>query len=148
MYGGLAMGISITKSIWDEVISTVQTRWTSAQLEKPIVFAMYTPEDDYKRIIGYREIPTVKISGSYPNGEYKYTYPGVKAQGFYPPKGTGKWFSGILVAGDGTRLDDLDKRWMIREQVYFRIKVDKGHDGKLFWKTYFLDFPEVSLDFE
>jgi len=108
---------------------------------------LYTPEDNHSRIISYREIPTVKVKGEYPNGDYEYNYPGIKDLGFYPPKGTGEWFSGMLVAGDGVDLGDLDKKWMVREQVDFRIKLDRDHNGNFYWKAYFLDFPEVQMNF-
>ncbi len=62
-------------------------------------------------------------------------------------KGTEKWFSGMLVAGDRTELDDHDKKWMVREQVYFRIKLNKKREGNFEWKAYWLDFPEVHIDF-
>ena len=141
------MNIRIQESLWNDLIGLVQKRWTSP-LEKPILFALYTPEDDHTRIISYREITTVKVRGDYPDGDYEYTYPGIKALGFYPPKGTGKWFSGMLVAGDGIELSDIDKKWMVREQVYFRIKLDKKPEGILHWKICFLDFPEVPLNFD
>ena len=140
------MTIHIQKSLWDDMIDIIQKRWT-LPLNKPVLFALYTPEGDHLKIISCREITTVKVRGEYPNGEYEYTYLGIKALGFYPPKGMGKWFSGMLVAGDGVDLSDLDKTWMVREQVYFRIKLDKKHDGTLHWKTYFLDFPEVQMNF-
>ena len=113
--------------------------------DKPIVFAMYTEEHDHSRIIEYKEIPTVRVKGDYPNGEYEYSYRGIRNLGFYPAKGTGKWFSGTLVIGDGIELDDDDKRWMIRDQMDFRIKVDKDTKGKLTWKAYSMSFSSVPL---
>jgi hypothetical protein len=142
----MSMNIEIPKAVWDKIIATVTKRLAIGSLEKPIVFALYTTEDDYRKVVDYREIPTVRVKGDYPNGEYEYTYPGIKALGFYPPKGKGRWFSGTLVVGDGTTLSEVDMKWMIREQVYFRIKIEKGHDGQLYWKAYCIDFPAVSLD--
>ena len=75
-----------------------------------------------------------------------YKYLGISELGFYPKKSTGRWFSGTLVFGDDTELDESDKKWMLRDEMYFRIKVVKDSKGKLQWKAYYLDYPEVSLD--
>ena len=115
-------------------------------LDKPIVFALYTKEHNHHEIIGYREITTVKVSGDYPNGEYKYYYPGIKKQDFYLPKDTGKWFSGTLVVGDGIELDEEDKLWMIRDNMDFRIKMGRDPTGEWSYKAYCIDFPIISLD--
>jgi len=140
------MNVTMSKSLWDELMDIVQKRLSVGKLQKPIVFALYTPEDNHYLVIGYREIPTVKITGNYPNGKYDYSYPGIKKEGFYPPKRGGRWFSGTLVVGDGTDLDTSDREWIVKEELYFRIKiVDKGN-GDLQRKTYCIDFPEVLLN--
>ncbi|MGD0794751.1 MAG: hypothetical protein ABR958_04050 [Dehalococcoidales bacterium] len=140
------MNITIAKSLWNEIVDMVEKRLSTEILKKPIVFALYTPEDNNYMVIGYREIPTVRVKGNYPKGDYDYTYPGIKKEGFYPPKGNGRWFSGTLVVGDGTDLDASDKEWMVKEQLYFRIKMDKTENGNLQLKTYCIDFPEILLD--
>lgn len=125
----------------------INDRLTKGDLEKPIVFALFTKEDDHCEIVSYRKIPTVRvIKGDYPNGDYNYIYPGIKDRGFYPPKGAGKWFSGTLVVGDGIDLDEDDRKWMIRDQMDFRIKVDRDAKGRLSCKAYYLDCPSVPLE--
>ena len=142
----MARAIQIPHTLWEEMQEVVKTRLEQGSLERPIVFALYTKEHDHHEVITYREIPTVKLIGDYPNGEYRYIYPGIKKMGFYPPKGTGKWFSGTLVVGGGVELEEEDKKWMIREQLDFRIKMDGDPVGKWSYKTYCVDFPTVSLD--
>ena len=66
---------------------------------------------------------------------------------FYPPKGTGKWFSGTLVVGDGLELDADDSHWMIRDQMDFRIKMHRGlTDEPWQHRVYILEVREASLD--
>lgn len=142
----MARAIQIPHTLWKEIMKVINNRLKKGSLDKPIVFALYTNENNHYEIIDYREITTVKVTGDYPNGEYGYKYPGIKKQGFYPPKGEGKWFSGTLVVGDTTKLDEEDKKWMIREQLDFRIKMDRDSLEQLSWRAYYLDFPIVSLD--
>lgn len=139
--------IQMPNILWKEMRQVIEARLTKGNLEKPIVFALFTKEDDHLKIISYKEITTVKIKGDYPNGEYNYTYPGIKALGFYPRKGEGKWFSGTLVVGDEIDFDESERKWMVREQMDFRIKMDKDDQGRLSWKAYYLDFPSVPLEF-
>lgn len=142
----MTITLRILNTLWNEIIEIVNNRLREGSLDKPIVFALYTTEHDHTEIIDYREITTVRVTGDYPNGDYNYTYPGIKKQGFYPRKGTGKWFSGTLVVGDGTDLDESEKKWMVWERVDFRIKMDRDDTGELCWKAYNADFPIVSLD--
>jgi len=144
----MAKAIQMTHILWEEMQQIVKTRLKQGSLKKPIVFALYAKEHDHHEVITYREIPTVKVIGDYPNGEYRYIYPGIKSMGFYPRKGSGKWFSGTLVVGDGVELDEEDKKWMIREQLDFRIKMHMDSLGRLSWKAYFIDFPIVSVEFQ
>lgn len=137
------MDITMAKSLWDELLDIVQKRISTGALQKPLVFALYTPESNHYLVTGFREIPTVKVTGNYPNGKYDYSYPGIKKEGFYSPKGGGRWFSGTLVVGDGTELDISDKEWIVKEELYFRIKMAYDGNGNLHWKTYCIDFPEV-----
>lgn len=142
----MTASLKIPNHIWDEIIADVNKRLSIGKLEKPIVFALYTTEHDHQDVTGYREIPTVKITkGHYPD-DYDYRYPGIKALGFYPKKGTGRWFSGTLVVGDGIDMDESDKQWIIKEQLYFRIKADKDQNGQLQRKAYCIDFPEVTIE--
>ena len=140
------MNLTMTNTLWNEILDIVKKRLSTETLKKPIVFALYTPEDNHHVVIDYREISTVKVKGTYPNGSYDYSYPGIKDLGFYSPKGTGRWFSGTLVVGDGTDLDASDKEWMVKEELYFRIKMVRDDNGNLQRKTYCIDFPEVSLN--
>lgn len=139
------MNIEISKAIWEEIQANVRTRLRT-RLTKPIVFALYTLENNHRKVTGYREIPTVRVSGSYPDGDFEYTYPGIKAMGFYPPKGTGRWFSGTLVFGAGIDLNEKDKKWMIREQLYFRIKIDTNNKGEWEQRAYCVDFPIAAVE--
>lgn len=144
----MTRAIKIPRTIWDEMMQAITDRLTKGSLDKPIVFALYTKEHDHHEVITYREIPTVKVIGDYPNGEYRYIYPGIKSMGFYPRKGSGGWFSGTLVVGDGTELEEEDKKWMIREQLDFRIKLHVDPPERLSWKAYFINFPIVSVGFQ
>ncbi len=142
----MARTIKMPHTLWEEMMQVVNNRLMQGSLEKPIVFALYTKEDNHCEVISYREITTVKVKGDYPNGEYDYRYPGIKEQGFYPLKGTGKWFSGTLVVGDGIDLDEVDKKLMIKDQMDFRIKMDRDPTGEWSCKAYCVDFPTASLD--
>ena len=142
----MTKAIQIPSSLWKEMMKLINSKLAKGKLDKPIVFALYTKEDDHHEVIDYREIPTVAVTGNYPNGEYDYKYPGIKALNFYPDKGEGKWFSGTLVVGDGTELDEGDKSWMLRDKMDFRIKMDRDPLGKWSYKAYCVDFPTVSLD--
>jgi hypothetical protein len=143
----MARTIQMPNTLWEEMMRVINDRLTKGNLEKPIVFALFTKEDDHCEIVCYREIPTVRVKGDYPNGDYNYIYPGIKALGFYPRKGAGKWFSGTLVVGDGIDFEEGERKWMVREQMDFRIKMDKNDQGRLSWKAYYLDFPSVPLEF-
>lgn len=140
------MNIKIPREIFNHIGSLIKQRVNAGKLDKPIVFAMYTTVDDHSEIIDYKEIPTVQVIGNYPNGDYDYRYPGIGKLGFYSKKSTGRWFSGTLVFGDGTELDESDKKWMLSDGMYFRIKAAIGNNGELLWKAYYLHYPEVSLD--
>ncbi len=144
----MTRAIQIPGSLWKEMMKLINGRLTKGKLDKPIVFALHTKEHDHYKIIEYREIPTVAVTGNYPNGEYDYNYRGIKALDFYPPKGEGKWFSGTLVVGDTTELDEGDKKLMIRDKMDFRIKMDRDPQGQLSWKTYYIDFPTVLLELQ
>ena len=135
--------IRIPKSLWQKMEERVEEyARDNTNLWPPLVFALYSKEDNHYEIISYREILTVQTSGD------SYTYPGIKKLGFYPPKGEGKWFSGTLVVGDTTELDEGDKKFMIRDKMDFRIKMDRDAQGQLPWKAYYIDFPTVSLDLQ
>lgn len=140
----MAKAIRIPHNLWAELMRLIGNRLAAGSLDKPVVFALYTKEDDHYEVISYKEIPTVKVTGTYPSN-FNYSYPGIKALGFYPPKGTGKWFSGTLVVGDGTDLDEDDKRRMTRDTMDFRIKMDRDYSGQLSWKAYHIDFPDAKL---
>jgi hypothetical protein len=144
----MAKAIRISHTLWEELITIIDSRLTRGSLDKPIVFGLYTKEDDHYEVVSYKEIPTVRVTGTYPNGDYNYSYPGVRQLGFYPKKGTGKWFSGTLVVGDGIDLDEGDKQWMIRDKMDFRIKIDMDSLGQLSWKAYHMDFPAASLELQ
>jgi len=135
-----ALSIRIPKALWQKMEERVEDHaGKNPSLWPPLVFALYTKEDNHYEIIDYREITTVKAHDD------DYKYPGTKELGFYPPKGTGKWFSGTLVVGDGTELDEGDRKWMVRDKMDFRIKMDKGHTAKWSYKTYCIDFPTAAL---
>jgi len=143
-----AKTLRIPDNLWKKIVRIVNNRLAQGTLDRPIVFAFYTDECNHCEIVDYREITTVKVKGNYPNGQYTYSYPGIKKQGFYPRKGTGKWFSGTLVVGDGIDLDEMDMKWMIRDQMDFRIKMDRDSLGQLSWKAYYADFAVVLLELQ
>ncbi len=139
--------LEMPHALWKEMLNIIKDRLRKGRIDKPIVFALYSKEDNHHEIVEYREIPTVKVTGDYPDGEYDYSYPGIRDLDFYLPKGTGKWFSGTLVFGDGTDLDEQDKRMMVsRDQMDFRIKMDRDPTGEWSYKAYCIDFPAASLD--
>ena len=140
--------IKVSSNLWDEIMQVINDRLKRGSLNKPIVFALYTKEDNHYGIIDFKEITTVQVTGDYPKGKYTYHYPGIKQQGFYPRKGEGKWFSGTLVVGDNTELDEGDKKWMIRDKMDFRIKMDRDSKGQLSCKAYYIDFFVGSLDLQ
>jgi len=143
----MSEAIRMPNVLWKEMLNLIEDRLKKGELDRPIVFALYTKEHDHHEIVDYREITTVTVTGDYPNGKYNYYYPGIRNLGFYLPTGTGKWFSGTLVFGDGTDLDEQDKRMMVsRDQMDFRIKMHRDSLGELSWKVYYIDFPIVSLD--
>ena len=144
----MARAIKISYTLWDKIMELVNQRLTKGSLDKPIIFALYTKEDNHYEIVDFREIATVKVTGDYPNGEYEYRYPGIKKQGFYPPKTSGKWFSGTLVVGAGTELWEGEKEWMIRDKMDFRIKMDRDSLGQLSWTVYYVDFPIALLELQ
>jgi len=74
----MARAIQMPHTLWEEIMQVVNNRLIQGSLDKPIVFALYTKEYDHHKVITYREIPTVKLIGDYPNGEYRYIYPGIK----------------------------------------------------------------------
>ena len=124
----------------------IEGRLAQGPLNKPIIFALYTSEKDHCEILCYKEITSVVVRGNYPNGDYAYNYPGIKKAGFYPPSGAGKWFSGTLVVGTGTDLEEGDKEWMIRDHMDFRILMDM--DSPRQYKVYYMDFPVATLELQ
>ena len=144
----MAENIQISRVLWEKIIKDVNKKYMQGSLDKPVVYALYTEEHDHHKIIEYREIETVRVKGDYPDGDYEYYYPGIRDLNFYPPKGTGKWFSGtlVVVVGDGIELEDGDKKWMIRDKMDFRIKMVMDSSGQPSWRAYYIDFPIVSLE--
>ena len=133
--------IRIPKTLWQKMKERREEyARKNPSLWPPLVFALYGKEDNHYEIIDYREAPVQK------KGDDDYTCRGMKDQDFYPPKGTGKWFSGTLVVCDGIELDEEDKLWMIRDKMDFRIKMDKDPTGGWSYKAYCIDFPTASLD--
>lgn len=131
----------IPKVLWQKMEERVEEYVRkNPSLWPPLVFALYGKEDNHYEIIDYREAPVQK------KGDGDYSCCGMKDQGFYPPKGEGKWFSGALVVGDTTELDEGDKQWMIRDQMDFRIKMDRDPTGEWSYKAYCIDFPAAPLD--
>jgi hypothetical protein len=141
------MNIKIPRFIFNDIETIISQRVNAGKLDKPIVFALYTTVNDHSEVTDYKEIPTVKVTGDYPYGDYDYKYPGISELHFYPKKSSGKWFSGTIVFGDGTTIDESDKKWMLRDEMYFRIKGIVDDKGKIHWKAYYLDYPEVAIDF-
>ena len=138
--------VRIPTALWQEITDLVSKLVPGELSWPPIVFALYGREDDHLDIMDYRRIETVKA-----RGEDDYYYPGIKKQGFYPPRGTGKWFSGTLVVGGGLDLDDSyaygsDRYWMIRDQMDFRIKMHRNSPTAPWsYKVYVLDISETAL---
>ena len=117
--------IRIPKVLWQKMEEGVEEyARKNPSLWPPLVFALYGKEDNHYEIIAYREAPVQK------KGDDDYSCRGMQRLGFYPDKGEGKWFSGTLVVGDGTELDDGDKFWMLRDKMDFRIKMKKNPVGQ------------------
>ena len=133
--------IRMPKSLWQEMVEKAEEyARDNSSLWPPLVFALYGKEDNHYEIIDYRKAPVQK------KGDDDYTCRGMRDAGFYPDKGEGKWFSGTLVIGDGTELDDGDKFWMLRDKMDFRIKMARDPVRQWSCKAYCIDFPTASLD--
>ena len=61
------MTITINEALWNKIKTIVDSRLSMGTLNKPIVFALYTPEDNHHSIIDFKEITSVKIRGDYVN---------------------------------------------------------------------------------
>ena len=107
----------------------------------PIVYALYTSEVDHFTVVEAIQIERVKK-----DAKGGYTYPGISKLGYYPKRGNGRWFSGTLVIGDGLDLEQDDKSWMIRDEMFFRIKAHKDSSG--FWdlRTYVVEVSPTQLN--
>ena len=133
--------IRIPKALWQKMEERREEYAVkNPSLWPPLVFALYSKEDNHYEIIDYKIAPVQK------KGDDDYTCRGMKNLAFYPDKGEGKWFSGTLVVGDGTELDEGDKSWMLRDKMDFRIKMDRDAAGEWSYKAYCIDFPTASLD--
>ncbi len=133
--------IRMPKSLWQEMVEKAEEyARDNPSLRPPLVFALYSKEDNHYEIIDYRKAPVQK------KGDDDYTCRGMRDAGFYPDKGEGKWFSGTLVIGDGIELDDGDKFWMLRDKMDFRIKMARDPVRQWSCKAYCIDFPTASLD--
>ena len=86
------MNIRIPRYIFNQIETIIKQRVDAGKLDKPVVFALYTTVNEHSEIIDYKEIPTVKVTGDYPDGDYDYKYLGISELGFYPKKSTGRWF--------------------------------------------------------
>ena len=141
--------VGIPVKLWDEMIALIENLSHGVSPWPPIVFALYGCEDDHFDIILYKRIESVTATKV--RGEDSYSYPGLRKANFYPPPGTGKWFSGTLVVGDGLDLDKSDesgsdKWWMRKDGMDFRIKMDRQNPHEP-WehRVYVLDVHESSL---
>ena len=140
----MASQVEISRELWQKIIQKI-TALAPAKSPTPIVFALYGEESDHLNIIDYRHIEKVKETST------GYSYPGIKKLGFYPPRGTGKWFSGTLVVGIGFEFDNSitsgsDRYWMIRDKMDFRIMMDRPSPHAA-WeqKVYILEINEREL---
>ncbi len=132
--------LRIDRVVWDQVLTHLSKLPPGALSWPPVVFAMYGDEADHLHIISCREITTVKAKG-----DRGYRYPGIKDCGFYPERGTGIWFTGTLVAGDGLELNHDDRHWMIRDEMDFRVKLDRSGEREWDWRAYVVEVNETTL---
>lgn len=137
--------VRIPDAVWKQMIATVESWLAQGPLKQPIAFALYTKEDDRSHVLRCRELP-LKLNGSYPNGEHSYTWPGITKAGFYAKKGSGEWFEGTWIFGDGLNLDTNDIRWMGREETPVRVKVDRDASGRYEWKAYRLSPVQIQVE--
>ncbi len=104
-----------------------------------LVFACFSKRRTHWDIVEVRQLP-IEVK-EVENG-FTYKYPGIKKLGFYPPRSSPKRFCGTFVIGDIGDSVDLslgDAYWMGREQVDFRIKMNKDDAGKLIYKAWAFD---------
>ena len=138
--------IRIPERVWQEMIDAVEARLAHGPLAKPIAFALYMKEDDRNQVLRCRELPLQLSRGVYPEGDFSYTWPGTRNAGFYVKKGSGEWFEGTWIFGDGLDLDADDTRWMGKEETPVRIKVDRDASGRHKWKAYRLSPVEIDVE--
>ena len=101
-----------------------------------LVFACFSKRRTHWDIVEVRQLP---IEVKEVEDGFTYKYPRIKELGFYPPPSSPKRFCGTFVMGDGMDLSLGDAYWMGREQVDFRIKMDRDDTGKLAYKAWAFD---------
>ena len=101
-----------------------------------LVFACFSKRRTHWDIVEVRQLPIKVIEVE---GGFTYKYPGIKELGFYPPRSSPKRFCGTFVVGGGVELSLEDAYWMGREQIDFRIKMDRDNTGKLAYKAWAFD---------
>ena len=101
-----------------------------------LVFACFSKRRTHWDIIELRKLP-IEVE-EVENG-FTYKYPGIKRLGFYPERSSPKRFCGTFVIGDGVDLSLDDAYWMGREQVDFRMKMDRDDAGEFVYKAWAFD---------
>jgi len=104
-------------------------------------------EENRSEVLRCRELDKLRLSrGTYPDGDFTYTWPGARADGFYVKKGSGEWFEGTWIFGDGLDLDKDDIRWMDKEETPVRAKVVRDDHGNYNWRAYRLAPVEIQVE--
>ena len=133
--------IRIRKEDW----STLQEKASKYKVgDDPVVYAGFSQRRTRWNIVGIRRLP-IKVEKKTRDG-FVYTYPGIKREGFYPPRTSPKRFCGTFVIGDGLELSLEDAYWMGRDRMDFRLKIDKDAAGKLTFKALGVDNISGELD--
>lgn len=122
--------------ISEEVWKFLQNEASKPRAGKFLVFACFSKRRTHWDILEVKPLP---IQEKEVKNGFTYTYPGIKALGFYHPQSSPKRFCGTFVIGDGVELSMGDAYWMGREQIDFRIKMDRDNTGKLKYKAWAFD---------
>jgi len=125
--------INISEKDW-EFLKVEASKFKAS--DRFLVFACYSKRRTHWDIVEVKQLP-IKVEEV--EGGHTYRYPGIKKLGFYPPRNSPKRFCGTLVVGDTVELGLSEAYCMGREQVDFRIKMDKDDTGKLAYKAWAYD---------
>jgi hypothetical protein len=126
--------IRISKKDWG-FLQDEASKFNKAS-DKFLVFACFSKRRTHWDILEVRKLPIklIKVGSG-----FSYIYPGIKKLGFYPERNSSKRFCGTFVIGDGVELSLGDAYWMGREQLDFRIKMERDDAGQLIYEAWAFD---------